>query len=143
MDTIESFNQVVSAQQAANATTTYRTTRAQYTSAISITQRYGLADTSQAAILVVRILRDEVEHVLDDFLRRRYVPHGERALAAVPDSGREHSLAFDRELYGLKLLRRVLGEERHGERRLHDDLLRLIALEEQERAEHVFVGLWA
>ena len=96
-------------------------------------------------VVVGQSVAHEVEHMLDDLLGRRDVPKRERALRAVPDGGREDRVARDREVDGRVLLA-LLREERHGERRVEADALRLLRLrralwEEEERAEHVLVGL--
>ena len=88
----------------------------------------------------------QVEHVLDDLLGRRDMPKRECALRAVAHSGREDRIARDREVDGRVLLA-LLREERDGERGIEAHTLRLLRLragalwEEEQRAEHVFVGL--
>lgn len=96
---------------------------------------------SEIALLLGRCLRDEVQHVLDDLLGCGDVPHGERAFAAVADGGREHCIALDGERDGLELLcGGVFGEEGDGQWRVQHGF-GVITLEEQERAEHILIGL--
>ena len=103
---------------------------------------------SQTARLRGLAAADEVKHVLDDLLGRRDVPQRERALRAVPHSGGEDRAALNREVDGLEPLA-LPREERDGERGLEADALVALRLgllglglgEEEERAEHVLVGL--
>lgn len=84
---------------------------------------------------------DEAEHVLHDLIWRCDMPNGKGALAAVPDGGGEDRIAPDSKLDGLVLDCVVLREQRHGERGFHDRFLDCLVREEQERAEHVLIGL--
>ena len=104
-----------------------------------------------ALLLIIKL--DETKHMVNHLFRDRDVPYRKRTFAAVANGGREHRVTLDRKLNGLELRRRVL-EKRDGERGLHDDFGRRgrvrrdggrsgrrRVLEEEERAEHVFVCL--
>ncbi len=77
------------------------------------------------------------ERVVNHLVRRVDVPRRERALRAVPDGGGEHRLGLDLQVDGL---RGGVVDERHRHGRGHRDLLDAWG-EEEERAEHVLVGL--
>ena len=80
--------------------------------------------------------------MLNDLFRRRDVPDGQRALAAMSNGSGKYRLTLYREGDRLQLFCccRVLSEK--GDRQWWlQDSLGVVTLEEQESAEHVLVGL--
>lgn len=77
--------------------------------------------------------------MLHDLLRRRHMPARERPLAAMPHRCGEHAVGLDREVHGRRVFR-VRVDERDAQRRV-ERRFGGSGREEDEGAEHVFVGL--
>lgn len=89
-------------------------------------------------------LRDvpQIKEVADDVFGCGDVPCCERTFAAVANGGREDALTGKRKVNRLELARVLARYEGDRERRFELDVrLVLVPVEQEERAEHVLVGL--